>query len=271
MLEELSTLNTYWEIQDKNDTNESEFAFTCQDKQKSCTSGKMKKEYIWVLDSGASAHMCGIKKGYEKLTPINTKIQMALKDSKSTVKAKGKWSGANFIHDEKTNTYIKSKNNIHLEDTLYVPGLEHNLFSLTKALSKGGKVTNEGDIMIVECNGLKLRFDQKLGTSKGHVMATIIVPNGEMETQMTKMDINLFHNITHFSENYLKGTANRIGITLTGKLKECIHCARSKAKRTKIKKIMPNKALYPGERIAIDVSSTKTKLQGKFSCFCKNR
>ena len=69
---------------------------------------------------------------------------------------------------------------IHLKDTLYVPGLEHNLFSLTKALSKGGKVTNEGDIMIVECNGLKLRFDQKLGTSKGHVMATIIVRNGEI-------------------------------------------------------------------------------------------
>ena len=81
---------------------------------------------------------------------------MALKDSQSKVKAKGKWSGANFTHDEKTNTYVKSKNNIHLEDTLYVPGLEHNLFSLTKALSKGGKVTNEGDIMIVECNGLKL-------------------------------------------------------------------------------------------------------------------
>ena len=87
---------------------------------------------------------------------------------------------------------------------------------------------------------------------------------------MNKMDINLFHNITHFSENYLKGTANRIGITFTGKLKECIHCARSKAKRTKLKKTMPNTASYPGERIAIDVSSTKKwSYKGNFHVFAK--
>ena len=82
-------------------------------------------------------------------------------------------------------------------------------------------------------------------------MATIIVPNGEMETKMTKMDINLFHNITHFSEKYLRGTANRNGITFTGKLKECIHCARSKAKRIKIKKKCPTQhaTLVKGQQL----------------------
>ena len=87
---------------------------------------------------------------------------------------------------------LNPKNNICPEDTLYVPGFEHNLFSLIKAISKGAKVTNEGDIMIIDYKGLKLHFDQKLGTSKGHVMVTILVPNGEEQNEFVNMDINHF-------------------------------------------------------------------------------
>ena len=58
-----------------------------------------------------------------------------------------------------------------------------------------------------------------------------------------------------------KETAKRLGIKLTGKMDDCLHCAREK-KKTKISKEVTNKEELPGERIAMDVTGCKKPSKG---------
>ena len=77
------------------------------------------------------------------------------------------------------------------------------------------------------------------------------------------MNINKFHQICgHQYEKYTKETAKRLGIKLTGKMDDCLHCARGKIKKTKISKEVTNKEELPGERIAMDVTGCKKPSKG---------
>ena len=72
-------------------------------------------------------------------------------------------------------------------------------------------------------------------------MAAIIKPIGivkddEEEDNLTPMNINKFHMITHENKLTLKHTAKRLGFKLYGDYADCIHCCRAKAKHKKISK-----------------------------------
>ena len=61
-----------------------------------------------------------------------------------------------------------------LKDCIYIPELTHNLFSLTKAMSEGGLIVNDGDILVLKVKDKETRFDFKIKTKHGYVMATIV-------------------------------------------------------------------------------------------------
>ena len=56
---------------------------------------------------------------------------------------------------------------ILLDDYKYSPNLDVNLFSITKALSKGWKLSNDGVKLILTKNNAKLIFDKVLHTKDG--------------------------------------------------------------------------------------------------------
>ena len=48
-----------------------------------------------------------------------------------------------------------------------IPGLHENLFSVTRALQKGFKVTPEGEDLIIKKNTTKICFDKKMANNDG--------------------------------------------------------------------------------------------------------
>ena len=68
----------------------------------------------------------------------------------------------------------------------------------------------------------------------------------------------------HPAEAKTRAVANYYGVKLIGKFKVCTHCAEAKAKAAAIPKTVDDekKSKIPGERLAFDVSSIKTRSYG---------
>ena len=68
-----------------------------------------------------------------------------------------------------------------MNNALHVPTLKHNLYSITKGIADGGQLTNDGDILMLKFKVYMIRFDYKIKTKTGHIMAAIINPLGILE------------------------------------------------------------------------------------------
>ncbi|GBM08987.1 Retrovirus-related Pol polyprotein from transposon TNT 1-94 [Araneus ventricosus] len=96
-------------------------------------------KHVWILDSGASAHMVNERIGFENFVSSTSEVFLAGKDSKlksygiGNVKAK--------------NVYKRS--DIKIENVIYVPDLRYNLISLTTLMSKGFKCVSKVDSMLI--------------------------------------------------------------------------------------------------------------------------
>ena len=82
---------------------------------------------------------------------------------------------------------------------------------------------------------------------------------------LVKINKGYFHQVCgHQHEGNLKGTAEHLGYCLVGKMEKCVHCAKGKARKTKIGKEVHEEECKVGERIAIDISGSKeVSLAGK--------
>ena len=100
---------------------------------------------------------------------------------------------------------------ITMNDVLYVPTLRHNLYSITKGIANGGILSNDSDVLTLKFKDYSIRFDYKIKTKSGHVMAAVLQPIGILEDvnkdDLEPMDINEFHRMTHQGENHLRATA----------------------------------------------------------------
>jgi hypothetical protein len=80
----------------------------------------------------------------------------------STSTTVGKWAG--MIDQE------GQKKKVILDGVTVVPGSAYNLFSLTRTLNKG-TLSSEGEVMILQCKGITIRFDQGIETANGFLLA----------------------------------------------------------------------------------------------------
>jgi hypothetical protein len=82
---------------------------------------------MWIIDSGASRHMTGDQARLSNLNEKKTSYKVELGD-KSTYPVDGFGQAS---------VKLKSGNNVHLSNVLYVPGLENNLVSISFLEDKG--------------------------------------------------------------------------------------------------------------------------------------
>lgn len=104
----------------------------------------------WIVDSGATSHMGNNRRQFRKFRSLCRELEVTLGDG-HVLKATGKGD----VKLEMTASQGRIK--CILRDVLYVPGLAHNLFSVSKA-TEAGKTTNftkEG-CSIREVNGNRL-------------------------------------------------------------------------------------------------------------------
>jgi hypothetical protein len=82
---------------------------------------------MWIIDSGASRHMTGDQARLSNLNEKKTSYKVELGD-KSTYPVEGFGQAS---------VKLKTGNNVHLSNVLYVPGLEKNLVSISCLEDKG--------------------------------------------------------------------------------------------------------------------------------------
>ena len=86
----------------------------------------------WIVDSGATSHMCGSKTSFVELRNLNQPMEVTLGD--------GNVAGQGVV-SLKMKLSDGSVRRCKLLDVLYVPGLAYNLLSVSKA-AESGNVTN---------------------------------------------------------------------------------------------------------------------------------
>ena len=82
---------------------------------------------------------------------------------------------SSFYNFKKITTVPTSKDfvDIVLSKVGYIPGFCANLFSVTSALQKGGKLSNEGTAIFINVNDVDIKCDVELRSSNGFVMGKV--------------------------------------------------------------------------------------------------
>ena len=89
----------------------------------------------WIVDSGATCHMCCDRMAFEKLQPLDQPLKVSLGDGRQ-LNAVGE--GVILLRTRLPNGKFKK---CKLWDVLYIPALAYNLLSVSKAAEKGNTAT----------------------------------------------------------------------------------------------------------------------------------
>lgn len=250
-------------VSNENKSTKSEVILTATEYCLSVSNNNDNNDNIWVGDSGASSHMVNSLNGVSNIVDIDTQIKIGDSNFLSAPK-KGHYSGT-IIQVDGSTTTVKL-------DVIYVPSLYTNLFSITSALSKGAKLSNDNEVIILNIHNNKVKFDRKLQTSGGHTMGIQINPmtnveNANLTTNSKKklININEMHQLLgHPSEDTTKLMCKHLNLKVTGTLETCEHCKLGKAQKTKMNKETTNKCNVPLERVYVDIAPVlRTSLGGK--------
>ena len=135
------------------------------------------------------------------------------------------------------------------------------MFSITSALSKGWKLSNDGRILKVSNRNSVISFDQIIGKKNGHLCGIYIMPRTTEDTVMVanqgvKYTIKKAHQMFgHPSVQKTISMAKALGWRVEENKLICIDCNIGKAKQKNIKKDSGvNKATKILERLYMDIS-----------------
>lgn len=211
----------------------------------------------WIADSGASTHMCNDLSAMHNLKESNQSISIG-NGTKLTATKSGTVRGELRLANG-------DKKLIVLTNVSYVPDLLVNLFSLTSAIEKDFTVHGSKQGIEIRKGSSSMQFDEKFGTTKGHIFGTTIIPLSATAL-VTGIKADKTHEeahqiLGHPGKDLVNGTSNRLGWKLIGEDKgiPCEECMIAKARRSNLNQIAKNPSTTPGERIMIDTSSVKTK------------
>jgi len=203
--------------------------------------------------------MTKIRTGFTKLIEQTNKMTFAVKGSKTETKYIGTWKGREYkaSQDKK-----KMEPGILLElgDTIYMPSLVVNLFSVNQVRKKGAILFDRDGFFGLKIGEQELIFNVPLTSKLGYVLGTYIKPIGiepeSQEHRQKKMNINNLHKILgHLGERYVRETAKLLGIQLNkGVMETCTACVEGKQKQKHIKPIILEKESQPGQRFGMDIS-----------------
>ena len=125
-------------------------------------------KYLWIGDSGTSCHLTNTDQGMVSWTPIHEEINLG---DGTPIYATKQGTMRFEVHQRNgTTSYVT------LHDCKYIEHLPQSLFSITKALGKGWKLSNRG-VHIVLTNGTsRIEFDRVNPTTTGCIMTVQMVP-----------------------------------------------------------------------------------------------
>jgi hypothetical protein len=130
---------------------------------------KQQQKHMWIGDSGASCHFTNDDTGFNEWRHINNVIGV----------------GNNDVSIAKVGTLCLeliqqygNTNIITLNNCTYIPELHNNLFSITRAFTKGWKLST---------NGIKLLLSKPTRSEKGCIIFDTIDPTTSVIVMMVQM------------------------------------------------------------------------------------
>ena len=143
----------HWARDCKVPLNEAHIAETDDEEEEYLFVHEVENETVeWILDSGASSHLCANKDAFYSYVPLTNSIQITIGDG-SKIKAIGR--GTIEIHLKEKNEQIR----LVLKDVLHVPAVKENLMSVKKLMDDYSIVFEKGYCKILDKN--KLIFKSK--------------------------------------------------------------------------------------------------------------
>jgi hypothetical protein len=119
----------------------------------------MIEDDMWIIDSGDSRHMMGDQARLSNINEKKTSYKVDLGD-KITYLVEG--FGQAFVK-------LKTCNNIHLSNVLYVPGLEKNLVSISCLEDKGNRIAFVDGKVLSWHKDSNIENSRVIGSRKGNL------------------------------------------------------------------------------------------------------
>jgi hypothetical protein len=156
-----------------------------------------------------------------------------------------------------------------LDEVTHLPGAKFNLFSLSKMTRHGGwNLHGDKDALWIEKDGVEIRFDIIIPTTKGALYCMYYKRKNEMAMSVTdqgaKMDIMKAHDVLgHCSEEMTRAAARSMGWVLLGSWKPCKACTVAKAQQKNVPKESEHATAGVGaNRIFLYISTIKKTKDG---------
>ncbi|KAK9744993.1 GAG-pre-integrase domain [Popillia japonica] len=203
-------------------------------------------ENVWLADSAASKHMTFHKEWFTTFKPISS-VSIQIGDN-SFVKAEG--VGTVSLMALVNNEWQPRT----LENTLYVPNLRKNLFSIGAVTDKNFKVIFDDQKIEVRKNQLVVKGIKLSNHCYKMLFKMFSVEQANVSVNQAK----LWHDrLGHVNNNTLKDMANN-GMLPNVSLKDvndlfCESCQYGKAHRKTFSSISQSRVFKPGEFIHTDV------------------
>jgi gag-polypeptide of LTR copia-type/Zinc knuckle len=244
-----------------NETKEGEDKDVCFTTTGILLHARIEDKNFWIADSGATNHVTNSDECLYDVQPCNDKIRIADGNYIQATK-KGKLMVKADYTDGSSEIYV-------MKDVKVYPDAEFNLFSVTKNLRNGAKITSNGTTMLLQMRDKTIKFDRTVNTIDSCVCG-VKFNRIQQDTAMptikfdSKMNISKFHSILgHPSEDTTKATAKYYNLQLTGTMDKCVPCTIAKAKQKNVHKVAQrHDDVFPVTRLYLDISSVRTESLG---------
>lgn len=209
--------------------------------------------HTWLLDSGASSHMCNSKLLFTSYVEFQSPEPISSAKAGVTFHALGKGTvNAKFINDGKITTAT-------LHNVLYAPDLDTNLISVSKLSDHGVEISFRGSRCYLKGSTGDFGYADRVG-SLYHLRMTVTAHRAHIVSSHADIsqDINKWHRrLGHVSESRIlemarAGTVNGMVITDTSVLGRCEACILGKHAAT-ASPGTNRRATHPFERIHSDI------------------
>jgi hypothetical protein len=143
---------------------------------------------------------------------------------------------------------------------------------LNEVLNKGIKVSNDGVVISLTYKHVKLTFDRVILAMDGCVTGVLMKPilsdniNGFADASISterSYDINHLHKLFgHSGQEILNNKMKMYGFKSSGNFDTCGQSTIARLQQKKVNKNWLGSSNLPGERLYVDISSTKERSFG---------
>ena len=155
-----------------------------------------------------------------------------------------------------------------------IKGGNYNMYSITRMMKTGWKMTGDAESIQLSKDGVIIKFDIVIPTAKGCIFCMYFscdAHDGEIQGGSTEMGnamiIEKAHRLlNHMSEDETRKAAKLRGWKLTpGPLVACVPCTKAKAKQKNVcKESDTEKATESNGRIYLDISTIRAPKKSNF-------